>query len=89
MVVAKESLWKMGCCSQMEEGSLITGDTLKVEVFFHSPISLCRQNFFPGKVVWERVEHPALGEQECKDYFSEDLDILKLMSLQGSYSVQI
>lgn len=71
MLVAKESSWKMGYCSQMEEGSPITGETLKVEVLFYSPISLCRQSFFPGKVVWEREEHPAVGEQECKDYFSK------------------
>lgn len=25
-VVSKESLWKMGCCSHMEEGSPMTGD---------------------------------------------------------------
>lgn len=44
---------------------------------------------FLGKVIWEREEHPAVGEQECKDYFSKELDVLKWMSLLGSYSVQI
>lgn len=55
----------------MGEGSPVADNTWKAEVLFYSPISLSRQNFFARQVVWEGEEQPAVGEQECKGYFSK------------------